>query len=215
MRNSPLEAGFRWLRQTEEDMRRTRHLAHQGANRLACFLAQQVTEKALKALLYSRGEEIVLGHSVQRLCQRAAVHDPQFEARGQLRSIVDGYYMPARYPNAPPDDIPAEVYTREAAEDAVDIAAHAAAFVTSRVIDGAPQDQGLTTNIRAAGLLQCPISLPGAATARSPYVTRLLAHLYKTARPDRFLSGSRLAPPAMPQRPRAIPASAASSRPAA
>ena len=102
MRNSPLEAGFRWLRQTEEDMRRTRHLAHQGANRLACFLAQQVTEKALKALLYSRGEEIVLGHSVQRLCQRAAVHDPEFEARGRSWSIVDGYCMPARYPNAPP-----------------------------------------------------------------------------------------------------------------
>jgi len=32
------------------------------------FLAQQLAEKALKALLYAPGEELVIGHSVRQLC---------------------------------------------------------------------------------------------------------------------------------------------------
>lgn len=37
-------------------------------------------------------------------------------------SILDGYYIPTRYPNGLPDGIPADVYTREAAEGAVALA---------------------------------------------------------------------------------------------
>lgn len=54
MRKKPLEEGQRWLRQAQEDLRWARHLAEQGAYHLACFLAQQVAEKALKAFLYAQ-----------------------------------------------------------------------------------------------------------------------------------------------------------------
>ena len=94
MRKSPLEEGLRWVCQAEEDLRWTRHLAHQGAYDLACFFAQQVTEEALKGVLYTRGEEIVLGHSVQRLCGRGAAHAPEVDVRGRSWSILDGYDMP-------------------------------------------------------------------------------------------------------------------------
>src|SRR3972149_3247436 len=49
-----------------EDLHRAEDLAQRGGYYLACFLAQQVAEKALKAFLYTRGLEIVLGHSVER-----------------------------------------------------------------------------------------------------------------------------------------------------
>ncbi|MCX7668721.1 MAG: HEPN domain-containing protein [Anaerolineae bacterium] len=133
MRPTPLEEGHRWLRQAQEDLRWTDHLAREGAYHLACFLAQQVAEKALKAFLYAQGEEIVLGHSVERLCAAAARFDAAFRAKGRSWSILDGYYIPTRYPNGLPDGIPADVYTEAAATDAVRLAAEAVAFVAERL----------------------------------------------------------------------------------
>ena len=102
MRNEPLDEGLRWLRQAQQDLHWCAHLAQQGAYHLACFLAQQVTEKALKAFLYAQGQEIVLGHSVERLCSAAAAYEPVFQERARSWSILDGYYIPTRYPNGLP-----------------------------------------------------------------------------------------------------------------
>jgi HEPN domain-containing protein len=135
MRNRPLEEGRRWLRQAQEDLHWTRHLAEQGAYYLTCFLAQQVAEKALKAFLYAQGEEIVLGHSVERLCAAAATFDPEFQARARSWSILDGYYIPTRYPNGLPDGIPSDVYTQQAAADAVKLAEEAVSFVSKRLTE--------------------------------------------------------------------------------
>ena len=129
MRKRGHEEGQRWLRQAQEDLRWSRHLAGQGAYHLACFLSQQVAEKALKAFLYGQGEEIVLGHSVERLCAAAAAYEPEFETRARSWSILDGYYIPTRYPNALPDGIPADTYTQEAANSAVELAGEAVDLV--------------------------------------------------------------------------------------
>jgi HEPN domain-containing protein len=131
MRNEPLEEGWRWLKQASEDLRWARHLAEQGAYHLACFLAQQVAEKALKAFLYAQGQEIVLGHSVERLCAAAAEFEPRFAAEARSWSVLDSYYVPTRYPNSLPGGIPAEVYNRQAADGAVELASEAVGFVTS------------------------------------------------------------------------------------
>ncbi|MCR4440306.1 MAG: HEPN domain-containing protein [bacterium] len=129
MRRAPLEQGLRWLEQATEDLKWARHLAEQGAYHLACFLAQQVAEKAIKAFLYAQGEEIVLGHSVQRLCAQAADYRPEFSQNAMEWSILDGYYVPTRYPNGLPDGIPAKVYTKTAAHNAVDMAGEAVDMV--------------------------------------------------------------------------------------
>jgi HEPN domain-containing protein len=130
MRSGPLEEGLRWLRQAQEDLRWARHLAEEGGYHLACFLAQQVTEKALKAFLYAQGEEIVLGHSVERLCAAAGRFEPEFLVRARSWSMLDGYYIPTRYPNGLPGGIPADVFGQQAAADAVGLAAEAVDFVT-------------------------------------------------------------------------------------
>lgn len=135
MRNQPREEGQRWLSQAQVDLRWTRHLAEEGAHYLACFLAQQVAEKALKAFLYAQGEEIVLGHSVERLCKAAAQYEETFREKAQSWSILDSYYVPARYPNGIPDGIPADVFTEKAAADAVEFAGEAVEFVGALLAD--------------------------------------------------------------------------------
>lgn len=135
MRRSAREEGRRWLEQAEEDLRWAQDLAKRGGYHIACFLAQQVGEKALKGFLYGQGEEIVLGHSIERLCREAARWDPQFDKQVGTWAILDGYYVPTRYPNSIPDSIPARIYTRDAAGEAVRLADGIVAFVRVRLAD--------------------------------------------------------------------------------
>jgi HEPN domain-containing protein len=109
----------RWLEQARRDLDDARYAAAGSRWNLACFLAQQAAEKALKAYLYARGAEAVWGHSVAELCQDAAAHDPDFEAARTEAAALDQYYIPTRYPNSLPGGIPADAYTRDDAERAL------------------------------------------------------------------------------------------------
>lgn len=71
--------GQRWLAQAQADRKGAQLLLDGGSYHLACFIAQQVAEKALKAFLYAQGEEFVIGHSVEVLCRWAAEFDADFE----------------------------------------------------------------------------------------------------------------------------------------
>jgi len=64
----------------------------------------------------------VLDHSVERLCADAAAYESAFREWARSWSILDGYYIPTRYPNGLPAGIPADVYTEEAAASAVALA---------------------------------------------------------------------------------------------
>lgn len=122
MKRDPKAEGMRWLEQAEEDRRGAQLLVDGASYHLACFVAQQVAEKALKAFLYAQGEEFVVGHSVEALSRWAAEFDADFEQLRQDIAPLDGYYIPTRYPNGLPDSIPARVYTRSAAEEALRLA---------------------------------------------------------------------------------------------
>ncbi len=136
MRSRAGDEARRWLEQAAEDLRWADDLARRGGYHIACFLAQQVAEKALKALRYAQGEEIVLGHSVARLCEDAAGGEPVLREHVRRWAILDGFYIPTRYPNGLPDSIPARVYTEDAARDAVRLAAEVVGFVRERVAPG-------------------------------------------------------------------------------
>ena len=131
MRRTPREEGQRWLDQATQDLHWTRLLSKEGAYHLACFLSQQVAEKALKGYLFAQGEELVLGHSVERLCAAAAAFHKSFINKSRRWSLLDGYYIPTRYPNGLPDGIPSDVYTLEASENAVMLASEAVEWVES------------------------------------------------------------------------------------
>lgn len=122
MRGTPRSEGKRWLDQAEVDLKWGRHLFAEGAHYLVCFLSQQIAEKALKAFLYAQGEELVVGHSVRQLCQRAGEYDAQFRGYLDDWALLDSYYIPTRYPNGLPDGIPANVYNKAAAQGALTLA---------------------------------------------------------------------------------------------
>lgn len=129
MRKSPLEEGLRWLEQADEDLKWAKLLAREGGYHIACFLSQQVAEKAIKAFLYAQGEELVVGHSVDALLTRACGYEPRFGEKCSSWSALDGYYIPTRYPNGLPDSIPARVFNARLAQDAVELAGEAVRFV--------------------------------------------------------------------------------------
>ena len=81
MRRNPIEEGKRWLEQAKEDLKWAKYLAKEGGYYLVCFLAQQIGEKALKAYLYAQGEEIVIRHSIARLCSVAGEYDKEFSLK--------------------------------------------------------------------------------------------------------------------------------------
>ena len=55
MRRTPDEEALRWLRQSEADLDAAKYNFEGNIYYLVCFLAQQIAEKALKALyLFSR-----------------------------------------------------------------------------------------------------------------------------------------------------------------
>lgn len=133
MRKEAKEEGKRWLEQAIEDLKWAKDLAERGGYYIACFLSQQVGEKALKAFLYAQGEEIVIGHSVERLCHLAAKYEANFLKKVKKWAILDGYYIPTRYPNGLPDSIPAKVYTSDAAGEAVRLAGEIVDYIKEKI----------------------------------------------------------------------------------
>jgi len=60
-RPEPREEARRWLAQAENDLAFTEHSIRGGFHAQACFSAQQVAEKAVKAVHYLRGARAVIG----------------------------------------------------------------------------------------------------------------------------------------------------------
>jgi len=121
------EAG-RWLAQARWDLKAAADSAAAGNYEWACFQSQQAAEKALKSFLYLCGADPEKLHSVRRLLRACAELRPEFgEVAGAAE--LDKYYIPTRYPNGLPDDVPHEYYTREVAEQCQSLARSVIEFV--------------------------------------------------------------------------------------
>ncbi len=121
MKDLELEA-HRWWRQALSDLDFLPVARQAGKYDTCCFLAQQTAEKALKAYLFHQGEELILTHSIFKLCDMAAQYSPDFTALRERVKLLDFYYVEARYPNALEDVIPAEFYNEQDAEQAIAMA---------------------------------------------------------------------------------------------
>jgi HEPN domain-containing protein len=117
--NRNLEEARRWLAQARHDADAAALNAREGYAALACFLAQQAAEKALKAYLYAQGERAVVGHATHLLLRRCQHYDASFETLQDVCRRLDQYYIPTRYPNGLPGGIPHEVYTQDQAQEAI------------------------------------------------------------------------------------------------
>lgn len=107
-----------WLAQARNDLEWGKNSAEAGYHAQACFVAQQVGEKALKAVAYHRGAEFVRGHSVLAVCRELGLNGELETAARRL----DQYYIPTRYPDAQPDGAPFEYFTAEQSREALGFA---------------------------------------------------------------------------------------------
>ena len=121
MSHDTTREGRRWVAQALHDLVTAELLVEHGRSPVACFLAQQAAEKALKGLLYHDGADIVLGHSVAAVCREVASRHPVLAPHCGAWSTLDQHYIPSRYPDALPGGTPADVYTHEQAVQAVDL----------------------------------------------------------------------------------------------
>lgn len=137
MRLEARAQGLRWFEQAQADRRGAQLLFDGASYHLACFVAQQIAEKALKAFLYAQGEEIVIGHSVEKLARWAAEYDADFSTLREAVAPLDAYYIPTRYPNGLPDSIPALVYTRKSAAETLDMADKVLTLVKQKLTEEA------------------------------------------------------------------------------
>ena len=109
MKKDPRGEAVRWLTQAEDEHNDAVLLMDNGRYYLSLYLCQQSAEKALKAFLFLRVEEPIFTHSIAVLLKMAGEIDPDFKAlKGTKR--LDDYYIPTRYPNGLPGEIPSRYF---------------------------------------------------------------------------------------------------------
>ena len=121
-----------WLHQADADLRLSRHARDGAAHDWACFAAQQAAEKALKAVLMSRGED-AWGHTVTALLGVVAAHGAAGEDLVVCAKTLDKHYIPTRYPNGLDAGAPTDFYTRKDSDDAIACAERLIAFARGQV----------------------------------------------------------------------------------
>lgn len=99
-----------WLLQAERDLENARYEFEGGYHEWACFLAQQASGKAVKALYQRIGAE-AFGDSAASLLKSLP---EELSAPRDLIDVakeLDKAYIPTRYPNVHPEGPPYEAYT--------------------------------------------------------------------------------------------------------
>ncbi len=122
----------RWLEQAYSDLDDAEFNTEGKRYHLACFLAQQAAEKALKAYLFLQGCQVVWGHSVAELVDDAGRYDPTFRRLRDKGAFLDRFYIPTRYPNGLPGGIPRDAFTPKDAHEALSTAREIADFVSEK-----------------------------------------------------------------------------------
>lgn len=117
-----------WWKQALHDQEAAQHNTQLGIYDWACFMAQQASEKALKALVQHLGGD-AWGHSVREL--GALLPEEVVVPRSVLEALplLDRYYIPTRYPNGIASGTPAETYGANDAETALGLCETVLRFV--------------------------------------------------------------------------------------
>lgn len=124
-----------WLDQAIRDLEHAREARRVGHHDWACFASHQAAEKAAKALHLSFQQE-AWGHVVRRLLEQLPEEVTIPRELLERARVLDGYYMPARYPNGHPEGAPFEHYGELQSGEAIEHAEAIVAFVRVSVAPG-------------------------------------------------------------------------------
>ena len=123
-----------WLRQAENDLQCAEHSFQGGFFAQTCFIAQQASEKALKAYCFFKGFDIVRTHSLYQIIKSLGENGILEKHAREL----DLFYISARYPDAFPAGAPFEIITTEQAQRAIEAATEIFKILRERLPDENP-----------------------------------------------------------------------------
>ena len=110
-----------WIQQALRDLEQAEESMESGRHEWACFAAHQAVEKALKGMNLALGQQ-AWGHTLTRLWAALPPLDwhpaPPAELQDRLR-LLDGFYIPTRYPDSYPEGTPGEHFGRLQSEQAL------------------------------------------------------------------------------------------------
>jgi HEPN domain-containing protein len=121
-----------WFRQARRDLEQAESSQEAGRHEWACFAAQQAAEKAVKALHLHLGQE-AWGHVVAKLLRELPASAGVPDDLGDKAKMLDGYYIPPRYPNSHPEGAPFEHYGPLHSDGAIRYAREILEFVRSQM----------------------------------------------------------------------------------
>jgi len=133
----------KWIDFAFRDLDGAEILFEKDRYHLACYLAQQTAEKALKAFLAGHSKKVPHIHELDELHKRCLALDSSFQHIIQYCLDLNIFYNPVRYPEAEPGILPEGFPTREQTESALIKAKEILSFVQQRLADSenlAPND---------------------------------------------------------------------------
>lgn len=114
-----------WAAQADNDAAHAHHSAQAGFYAQACYSAQKAVEKALKSLLLTAGQNVGRTHSVLGLCRaldKVGVSIPSSIISRPEAQELTRMNIETRYPLGDAEDPPYELFSKEAADRAIDVA---------------------------------------------------------------------------------------------
>ena len=96
-----------WLKQAEHDFQLAEVSRQTNNHDWACFAAHQAAEKAVKAVHLHHRQE-AWGHSIRKLLEDLFEIFKVPEDLLEKANVLDGFYIPPRYPNSHPEGAPFE-----------------------------------------------------------------------------------------------------------
>jgi HEPN domain-containing protein len=123
-----------WLKQAARDLQMAENARNGGYHEWACFVAQQAAEKAVKALhLHFRQD--MWGHAIVRLLASLPETVLIPECILENARVLDGYYIPPRYPNSHSEGAPFEYYGSRQSEEAIRYAGEIIQFARAEMAE--------------------------------------------------------------------------------
>ena len=112
MSENPKESK-RWFNHVGNDLKTSKNILNSEDYEWVCFQAQQSAEKSLRSILYAKGFRKILTHSVFELIKEVSRFGGGFEECKHGAKVLDGAYIPTRYPNGIAGDlVPFEYYEK-------------------------------------------------------------------------------------------------------
>jgi HEPN domain-containing protein len=115
-----------WFAQAERYLEQAKSARAEARHEWACFAAQQVGEKAVKALHLALGQE-AWGYVVARLLRELPITVPTDLI--EKARVLDNFYIPTRYANGHAEGAPFEHYGILQSEEAIRYASQILEFV--------------------------------------------------------------------------------------